>query len=83
MIFEPKAKGPQDTNRDNMATQGNTNTGSNMGKLAAGLAVAAMVGMARAHEHHGEDIPEGEAVSAEPLVSASSDQLTQPLSSHC
>lgn len=27
-----------------------------------------LLGMAQAHEHHGEEIPEGEAVSAEPLV---------------
>lgn len=35
------------------------------------FAALALLGFARsvfAHEHHGEDIPEGEAVSAEPIV---------------
>lgn len=39
-----------------------------MGRLITGLVVLGMLGMTQAHDHHGEEIPEGEAVSAEPLV---------------
>jgi hypothetical protein len=38
-------------------------------RLAAALLLAATAGTSFAHDHHNEDIPEGEAVSAEPLVS--------------
>lgn len=35
----------------------------------AGLLYICFLGRAAAHEHHGEDIPEGQAVTAEPIVS--------------
>jgi predicted outer membrane lipoprotein len=35
------------------------------------LAAAAMVGTASAHEHHEDEIPEGQGISAEPIVSCS------------
>ncbi len=38
-----------------------------------GLVYISMVGRAVAHEHHGEDIPEGQAVTAEPIVSGGSE----------
>ncbi len=34
----------------------------------AGLVYILMIGRATAHEHHGEDIPDGQAVTAEPIV---------------
>lgn len=39
--------------------------------MAGGVVAMGLFGMAKAHEHHGEEIPEGEAVSAEPLVCSS------------
>lgn len=37
----------------------------------AGLICIYLAGRTKAHEHHGENIPDGEAVSAEPIVSGS------------
>ena len=34
----------------------------------AGLVYIFLIDRATAHEHHGEDIPEGEAISAKPIV---------------
>lgn len=34
----------------------------------AGLVYLFLIGRATAHEHHGEDIPDGQAVTAEPIV---------------
>ena len=39
--------------------------------------VLSLLGFVAAHEHHAEDIPEGQAVSAEPIVGLPAECINQ------